>query len=67
MSSFNVITRSQLCRELNCHRDSIKRWVKECGFPEPLPGPMREPIFDRDAVQAWIRGNEHSVLEGGSK
>ena len=29
MSIFNVVTRSDICREFNCHRDSIKRWIKD--------------------------------------
>ncbi|XDZ66902.1 helix-turn-helix transcriptional regulator [Alphaproteobacteria bacterium LSUCC0684] len=57
MGIFNLVTRSDVCREFNCHPDSIKRWIKEEGFPEPLPCPAREPVFDADAVNDWIRGN----------
>jgi predicted DNA-binding transcriptional regulator AlpA len=56
MSILNIVSRSQLCDELNCHRDSIKRWIKEEGFPEPLPCPAREPLFDKTEVNSWIRG-----------
>jgi hypothetical protein len=56
MGIFNLVTRSDVCREFNCHPDSIKRWIKEEGFPEPLPCPAREPVFDADAVNDWIRG-----------
>jgi|GEM_PF-5425181 len=34
MDIFNVVTRSHICREFNCHKDTIKRWIKEEGFPE---------------------------------
>ena len=55
MSLLQVITRAQVCRELNCHRDTIKRWIKKKGFPTPLPCVSREPIFDLNDVNEWIR------------
>jgi len=61
MGFFNVVTRSHICREFNCHKDTIRRWIKEEGFPEPLPCPAREPVFDADAVNNWIRGR-HGCL-----
>ena len=36
MGIFNLVTRSDVCREFNCHPDSIKRWIKEEGFPDKL-------------------------------
>lgn len=61
MSILNIVSRSQLCDELNCHRDSIKRWIKEEGFPEPLPCPAREPLFDKTEVNSWIRGQNTQI------
>ena len=61
MGFFNVVTRSHICREFNCHKDTIKRWIKEEGFPEPLPCPAREPVFDADAVTNWIRGRHGQI------
>ena len=56
MSYFNIVTRSDICREFNCHPDTVKRWIKEEGFPKPLPCKAREPVFDANSVNDWIRG-----------
>lgn len=56
MSIFNVVTRSDICREFDCHRDTVKRWIKEEGFPEPLACPAREPVFKLSEVNRWIEG-----------
>ena len=65
MSTLKVITRAEVCREFNCHRDSLKRWIKEKGFPSPLPCPAREPIFDIEEVNRWIRGDKTLENRGG--
>ena len=61
MQVINVISRKQLCKQLGISRSTIKRWIKNRSFPEPLKASGREPLFDRNEVETWFSKN------GGSK
>ena len=54
MDIFNVVTRSHICREFNCHKDTIKRWIKEEGFPE-LIQPRQTDKAEQLGLQGFVR------------
>ena len=58
----NVIPRKYICHQLGISRNTIKRWIKDRGFPTPLKASGQEPLFDSDAVNLWFEkmevGNE---------
>lgn len=58
----NVIPRKHLCERLGVSRNTIKRWIKYRGFPQPLKASGQEPLFDSYAVNQWFEemeaGNE---------
>ena len=54
MQFIDVISRTQLCRQLGISRSTIKRWIKNRNFPEPLEASGREPLFDLTEVDSWF-------------
>ena len=56
----NVITRQQLCDQLGISANTLRRWIKERDFPNPLNASGRRPLFDRDDVSVWLQSMEVS-------
>ena len=54
MNYLNVISRKEICKEIGVSRDTLKKWIKERDFPEPLKSSGREPLFDRVLVKNWL-------------
>ena len=54
MQFIDVISRTQLCRQLGISRSTIKCWIKTRNFPEPLEASGREPLFDLTEVESWF-------------
>ena len=54
MSNLNIISRKDICKEIGVSRDTLKKWIKERDFPEPLKSSGREPLFDRVLVKNWL-------------
>ena len=54
MQFIDVISRTQLCRQLGISRSTIKRWIKTRNFPEPLEASGREPLFYLTEVEKWF-------------
>ena len=57
----NVISRTELCKQLGISRSTIKRWITQRDFPSPIPASGREPLFNMNAVQGWLdaEGERH--------
>ena len=51
MNYLNVISRKEICKEIGVSRDTLKKWIKERDFPDPLKSSGREPLFDRVLVK----------------
>ena len=60
MSNLNVISRKEICKQIDVSRDTLKNWVKKRNFPEPLKSSGREPLFDQLSVKKWL------LNEGGN-
>jgi excisionase family DNA binding protein len=58
--SLSVIPSAQLCEQLGVSRSTIKRWITERNFPSPIKASGREPLFDVNQVEAWIKQMETS-------
>ena len=56
----NVITRQQLCDQLGISANTLRRWIKERDFPNPLNASGRRPFFNRDDVSVWLQSMEVS-------
>ena len=41
--------------------DTLTRWIKERGFPEPLNASGRSPIFDKKLVDEWLSDPEKKL------
>ena len=54
MIKFNIISRKEICKEIGVSRDTLKKWIKERDFPEPLKSSGRKPLFDRVLVKNWL-------------
>ena len=54
MIKLNIISRKEICKEIGVSRDTLKKWIKERDFPEPLKSSGREPLFDRVLVKNWL-------------
>ena len=54
-SSLDVISRKKICSEIGISRDTLKNWVKDRKFPEPLNLPVRQPIWKLSEVKNWLR------------
>ncbi len=55
MSFSKLVTLTEICDEFNCDEYAIKRMIKKEGFPRPVPFRTREPIFEAEDVNDWIR------------
>ena len=47
----DVITRKRVCAIIGISTDTLKRWIKERGFPQPSHASGRSPIFDKKMVK----------------
>lgn len=56
------IGRRELLNELGVSKTTILRWTAERGFPLPLQNSGQVPIYDRDDIKRWLRGEP--VAEG---
>jgi predicted DNA-binding transcriptional regulator AlpA len=54
-SSLNVISRKKICSEIGVSRDTLKLWIKDRNFPEPLKSSGREPLFKLTEVKSGSR------------
>ena len=57
-SSLNVISRKKICSEIGVSRDTLKLWIKDRNFPEPLKSSGREPLFKLTEVKEWFSEGE---------
>jgi len=60
MSNLNIIPRKEICKQIGVSRDTLKNWIKDRNFPEPLKSSGREPLFDQLSVKEWL------LNEGGN-
>ena len=60
MSDLNIIPRKEICKQIGVSRDTLKNWIKDRNFPEPLKSSGREPLFDQLSVKEWL------LNEGGN-
>ena len=54
----NVIPRKRLCEQLGISSKTIKRWITNRNFPEPMKASGQEPLFDATAVKNWFEKME---------
>ena len=54
MRSLNIISRREICQQIGVSRDTLKNWIKDRDFPEPLRSSGREPLFDHLSVKEWL-------------
>ena len=54
----DVISRERVCAIIGISADTLRRWIKERDFPEPLQASGRAPIFDKKMVSDWIANHE---------
>ena len=54
----DVISRKRVCASIGISADTLTRWIKERGFPQPLHASGRSPIFDKKMVSDWIVDRE---------
>lgn len=52
------VTRGQLALELHVTKATIRKWEADRGFPQPLPGSGRVPIYRTADVASWLEGTE---------
>lgn len=52
------VTRGQLASELHVSKATIRKWEIDRGFPHPLPGSGRVPLYRTTDVAAWLEGAE---------
>ena len=50
----------EICKQIGVSRDTLKNWIKDRNFPEPLKSSGREPLFDQLSVKEWL------LNEGGN-
>lgn len=58
--TLNIISRREICKQIGVSRDTLKNWIKNRNFPEPLKASGREPLFDELSVKEWF------LNEGGN-
>ena len=51
------VTRGELASELNVTKATIRQWEALRGFPQPLPGSGRVPLYKTADVAAWLVGS----------
>ena len=49
--TLNIISRREICKQIGVSRDTLKNWIKNRNFPEPLKASGREPLFDEQSVK----------------
>jgi len=54
MRSLKIISRREICKQIGVSRDTLKNWIKDRDFPEPLSSSGREPLFDHLSVKEWL-------------
>ncbi|MDA0332168.1 MAG: helix-turn-helix domain-containing protein [Proteobacteria bacterium] len=54
----NVISRKHLCEQLGISSKTIKRWITNRNFPEPMKASGQESLFDDNAVKNWFEKME---------
>ena len=59
-NTLNIISRREICKQIGVSRDTLKNWIKNRNFPEPLRASGREPLFDELSVKEWF------LNEGGN-
>jgi len=57
----SIITRKKICSIMGISADTLTRWIKERGFPEPLNASGRSPIFDKKLVDEWLSDPEKKL------
>ncbi len=52
MRSFDlrVITRQNICKQVEISKDTIRNWIKNRNFPKPLTSSGRDPLFNLQEV-----------------
>jgi len=56
-SNFTYVTRGQLAEELHVTKGTIRQWEDLRGFPEPLPGSGRVPLYKTAEVTNWLENS----------
>ena len=59
-NTLNIISWREICKQIGVSRDTLKNWIKDRNFPEPLKSSGREPLFDQLSVKEWL------LNEGGN-
>ena len=59
-NSLKIISLREICKQIGVSRDTLKNWIKNRNFPEPLKASGREPLFDELLVKEWF------LNEGGN-
>ena len=57
-SKRTYVTRGELAAELRVTKATIRHWETLRGFPQPLPGSGRVPLYKTADVAAWLEGAE---------
>lgn len=55
-SDRTYVTRGELASELSVTKATIRHWESLRGFPQPLPGSGRVPLYKTADVAAWLEG-----------
>jgi len=58
LSERTYVTRGELASELHVTKATIRQWELLRGFPQPLPGSGRVPLYKTADVAAWLEGAE---------
>ena len=53
-NSLKIISRREICKQIGVSRDTLKNWIRNRNFPEPLKASGREPLFDELSVKEWF-------------
>ena len=53
-NSLKLISRREICKQAGVSRDTLKNWIKNRNFIEPLKASGREPFFDELSVKEWL-------------
>lgn len=56
-SDRTYVSRGELASELNVTKATIRQWEALRGFPQPLPGSGRVPLYKTADVAAWLEGS----------
>ena len=54
MSYLNIIPCKETCKKIGVSRDTLKNWIKDRNFLEPLKSSGREPLFNELCVKDWL-------------